>query len=278
MKKWIYNALIILFVLVLLVSGGMLGAYYLDAYNQQNRYSDLAELRGDVETIARPMPQIEETQPDATAPEPTEPELVTVTDPKTGQSIQVLPEFAQLYEMNSDIVGWLTVPGTVIDYPVMQTPDRQDYYLYRNFDTEDNKRGCLYVREVCDVFAPSDNLTIYGHHMRDDSMFGQLDKYRSNAFRLENPCFYFDTLTERHTYQVIAVFLTTATVGEGFYYHAFVDAETPEEFDEFVKTCHDLQLYDTGVTARYGDKLVCLSTCEYSQVNGRLVVVAKRIG
>lgn len=278
MKKWIYNALIIFFVLMLLVSGIMLGAYYLDAYNQQNRYEDLAQLRGDVQTIVRPVPQPEETQPDATVPAETEPELVTVTDPKTGQPVQVLPEFAGLYELNSDIVGWLTVPGTVIDYPVMQTPDSPDYYLYRNFDKQDNKRGCLYVREVCDVFAPSDNLTVYGHHMRDGSMFGQLEKYRSNDFRLENPCFYFDTLTERHTYQVIAVFLTTATVGKGFYYHAFVDAGSPEEFEEFIDTCHDLQLYDTGISAEYGDKLICLSTCEYSQVNGRLVVVAKRIG
>lgn len=278
MKKWIYNALIIFFVLVLLVSGGMLAAYYLDAYNQQNRYSDLADLRGDVETIARPVPQIEGTLPDTADPEPTEPELVTVTDPETGEPVQVLPEFAELYAMNNDIVGWLTVPNTVIDYPVMQTPDSPDYYLYRNFDKEDNKRGCLYVREVCDVFAPSDNLTVYGHHMRDGSMFGQLEKYRDPDFRQENPCFYFDTLTERHTYQVIAVFLTTASVGEGFYYHAFVDAQSPEEFDEFVQTCHDLQLYDTGISAQYGDKLMCLSTCEYSQVNGRMVVVAKRIG
>lgn len=274
MKKWIYNVLIIFFALVLLVSGGMLAAYYLDAYTQQNRYDDLASLRGNTATISRPDPLAEET-----LPEPTEPELVTVTDPETGESVQVLSEFAQLYVMNNDIVGWLTVPGTVIDYPVMQTPDSPDYYLYRNFDKEDNKRGCLYVREVCDVFAPSDNLTVYGHHMRDGSMFGQLEKYRDPAFREENPCFWFDTLTERHTYQVIAVFLTTATVDEGFYYHAFVEAQSPEEFDEFVQTCHDLQLYDTGLSAQYGDKLICLSTCEYTHPlqNGRLVVAAVRI-
>lgn len=269
--------MIIFFVLVLLVSGGMLVSYYLDAYTQQNRYEDLAALRGDAAAISRPVPnaqadpQAEETQP------PTEPPMVTVTDPETGEPVELLREFAQLYTMNNDIVGWITIPGTVIDYPVMQTPDSQDYYLYRNFDKEDNKRGCLYVREVCDVFAPSDNLTIYGHHMRDGSMFGQLEKFQRSTFRDAHPYIYFDTLTEHHTYEIISVFLTTATVGEGFYYHAFVDAKTPEEFEKFVKTCRRLQLYDTGVTAEYGDKLICLSTCEYSQVNGRLVVVAKRI-
>ena len=89
--------------------------------------------------------------------------------------------------------------------------------------------------------------------------------------------FTFDTLMEHHTYEVIAVFTTTASKGQGFNYHHFIDADSPEEFDEYIADCKIRALYDTGVTATYGDKLITLSTCEYSQKNGRFAVVAKRI-
>ncbi len=272
MKKWMYNACIVFFVLVLLISAGFLASYFIDSYAQSNRYDELSSLRETVQP--RPLPT-ESGQEDA--PAPTEPETVEITDPKTGQKRTILKEFASLYAMNSDLVGWLTIPGTPIDYPVMQTPDSIDYYLYRNFDKEDSKRGCLYAREVCDVFAPSDNITIYGHRMRDGSMFARLDKYMEQAYFAENPYLFFDTIEQKHTYKILSVFLTTATVGQGFSYHTFVDADDKEEFDQFVNRCKDLALYDTGVEAEYGDKLITLSTCEYSQTNGRLVVVAKRM-
>lgn len=278
MKKWMYNIFVFIFAAVFIVSGVMVGLYYWDAYQQQNRYKDLSQMRP--VTNLRPAPT-QAIPPDETAvdtePTVTEPKTVEVTDPKTGEKRRILTEFAELYQMNSDIVGWLSIPGIGVDYPVMHTPEDPEYYLRRNFDKEKNNRGCLFVEAACDVFAPSDNITIYGHHMRDGSMFGQLDKYRKSKFRQENPYIYFDTLTELHTYEVMAVFLTTASVGEGFSYHAFVDAETEEEFDKFVDRCQKLALYDTGIDAEYGDKLICLSTCEYSQTNGRLVVVAKRV-
>ena len=108
-------------------------------------------------------------------------------------------------------------------------------------------------------------------------MFAQLDRYMDSAFCQANPYIYFDTLTQQRTYQIMAVFTTSATLGEGFRYHTFVDAGSEEEFTQFVSTCRELSLYDTGVEAEIGDSLITLSTCEYSQYNGRLVVVAKRI-
>lgn len=258
MKKWLYNTLLILFIAIFVISGGVLVHHYIDSSIQKDRYAELSAIRTQQETTPRP-------EPVGTLPE--------IEQEHTA----ALPEFTELYELNSDIVGWLKIPGTVIDYPVMQTPDKPDYYLKRNFDKEPNSHGCIYAREVCDVLAPSDNVTLYGHHMRDGSMFAQLDKYRDPGFRDENPYIYFDTLTRLQTFEVMAVFVTTASMDEGFPYHIFVDAQSPEEFSEFVSQCKALALYDTGITAQYGDKLLCLSTCEYSQTNGRLVVVAKRI-
>lgn len=275
MKKWIYNSLIIFFASTLLISIGALGYYYISGYLQQSRYRELSQLMGE-ETTPRP------TLPDPTdgsAPSPTVPayDYVTVTDPETGEDVQLLPEFKELYLLNNDIVGWIFIPDTQIDYPVMQTPDSPDYYLKRNFDKASSARGCIYVREQCDVFAPSDNVTIYGHRMKSGAMFGQLDKYFQYDFYDSHRYIYFDTLKELHTYEILAVFLTTASQGEGFAYHMFVDAQSEEEFTDYVNTCKRLSFYDTGVEAAYGDSLITLSTCEYSQPNGRLVVVAKRI-
>lgn len=276
MKKWMFNALVIFFAAVLVISAGFLAHYYISAYVQQSRYQDLSALKGDNPT---PRPTInEELDPtDPTAPEPTQPELVRITDPDTGETISVLPEFAELYQMNTDLVGWIAIPGTDIDYPVMQTPDSPNYYLTRNFDKENNAHGCIYAQESCNLIAPSDNITLYGHRMRDRSMFAQLDEYMDKSFFEQNPYIYFDTLTELHTYKIVSVFLTSATVGEGFAYNSFVTASDASDFDDYVSTCKKLALYETGVDATYGDKLITLSTCEYSQTNGRLVVVAKRI-
>lgn len=276
MRKGLYNTFIFIFAVVFLASAVYIGYYYWQTYTQQSRYNELSQMRP--AQIQRPQPTQSKPEEDA-LPEQTEPqsELVEVTDPKTGQTRQVLPEFAQLYEMNSDIVGWMSIPCIDVDYPVMHTPDNPEYYLRRNFDKEKQTHGCLFVEAECDVFEPSDNITIYGHRMRDGTMFGKLNKFRKQSYRDENPYIYFDTLTQRHTYEIMAVFLTTASVGEGFRYHAFTDAATEAEFDAFVKQCKKLALYDSGVEAQYGDKLICLSTCEYSQTNGRLVVVAKQV-
>ena len=278
MKKWLYNICMILFAAVFLLSAVILGDYYWNARVQQERYQDLSLLRP--ETNARPQPNQSETVPGAEdAPQDTEsqPKTVEVTDPKTGEKREILVEFAQLYEMNSDIVGWMSIPAIGVDYPVMQTPEDPEFYLRRNFDKEDCKEGCLFVDAKCDVFTPSDNMTIYGHRMKNDTMFGQLDKFRKASFREENPYIYFDSLTELRTYEIMAVFRTTASVGQGFSYHSFVNAEDQEDFDHFVARCKKLSMYDTGVDAQYGDQLICLSTCEYTLTNGRLVVVAKRV-
>lgn len=271
MKKWMHNALIIIFATVFLVSAGYIALYYIDAGRQAALHDQLDQVHTQQTT---PRPVVDEQTGEVEIPAP--PKYVDVTNP-AGETISVLSDLAQLYTMNPDLVGWMRIPGTQINYPVMQTPDKVDYYLKRNFEKEYSQRGSLYVRGTCDVFTPSDNQTVYGHHMRDGSMFAALDNYLDKAFFEANPYIYYDTLFEMHTYKIIAVFKTTATEGEGFAYHRFENAANEKEFDEFVATCKKLAFYDTGEDAVYGDKLICLSTCEYTQTNGRLVVVAKRI-
>lgn len=248
---------------VLILSAAKVVSYAGNALQQKNAYDDLAALveQARLETEAA-------TDNACTKPEP-ESSPTEVTEPS------ILPEYTQLYEKNADTVGWLKIEGTSVNYPVLQSPGRKNYYLNRDFSGEDSTHGCLYAREGCDVFAPSDNVTIYGHHMRDGSMFASLKNFRSQSFWEKYHTIDFDTLYERNHYTVFAVFTTTVLDG-GFAYYRFDDAEDAAEFDEFVATCKSMSLYDTGITPVYGDKLLCLSTCEYTNSEGRLVVVAVR--
>ena len=279
MKRWLSNLLILVFVVVFLVSGFFLGRYWLRSRQSQQQFDELTQLMEQARPTMPPIPQ-QEDLPEQTAAseEGTEPasELVSVIDPKTGETVQILPEYVPLYERNSDLVGWIAIPDTNINYPVVQSPDRPDHYLYRDFYGEDSTHGCIYAREACNVQMPSDNVVIYGHRMKDGSMFNNLLHYEKQSYYEAHKYIQFDNLQEHHVYEIMAVFKTVATAS-GFDYHLFVDAFDEADFDDFVAQCKAMSLYETGVSAEYGDKLITLSTCEYSQDNGRMVIVAKRI-
>ena len=266
----LYILILVLLVAVFCFSAWQVADYFLESREQKEQFDNLAGL---VESIRNST-----TEPSGgSTGEAGDATEATARETVPGFSGTLLPEYAVLYAMNQDIVGWISIEDTKINYPVMQTPESPDYYLHRNFSRESSSQGCIYVRETCDVNTPSDNVTIYGHHMKDGSMFAGLMKYEDKSYWETHDTITFDTLTEHHTYKIFAVFKTTASVGEGFAYHEFENAESVGTFDAFVSKCRKLSLYDTGITPVYGDKLICLSTCEYTQTNGRLVVAAVRI-
>lgn len=190
----------------------------------------------------------------------------------------MLSQYTALYEENNDLAGWLSIEGTVIDYPVMQGVGKEeDYYLRRDFYGNADMHGCLYVRERGNI-ENGTNFIIYGHYMGDKTMFGTLDSYLKESFFLEHPTISFDTLYEERTYEIMAVFRSKVYYSEEdvFKYYQFYEAETEEEFDYFYENVKELSLYDTGVTAVFGDTFLTLSTCSYHVEDGRFVVVAKR--
>ena len=181
----------------------------------------------------------------------------------------------ELYELNNDFIGWLKINDTNISYPVMQTDNnRKDYYLRKNFYKEYSQLGTPYMAEYCNV-QTSDNVIIYGHHITNYQMFGELEKYKNKEFYDNHKMINFNTIYGNADYEIIAVFKTVAYTG--FKYYEFINSNSQNEFDTFIKKCKELSFYETGKTAKYGDKLLTLSTCEYSAKNGRLVVVAKKI-
>ena len=180
-------------------------------------------------------------------------------------------------KINSDVVGWIKIENTNIDYPVMQNGD---YYLHRNIYKNYSSHGTPYLAEYCNI-QYSDNLIIYGHHMNDNSMFAQLDNYKKHSF-YENHKYikfysYYNGKTIEKTYEVAIAFKTVVYSDKGFKYYNYTNFSDVQELNDFIENVIKLEFYNTGIDINYGDKLITLSTCEYSQKNGRIVVVAKQI-
>ena len=191
---------------------------------------------------------------------------------------KILPEYRNLYKTNSDLVGWLVVNGTQINYPVVQSTVYQEFYLDHNFDGEDDESGAVFADARNDVFKPDDNVILYGHNMKNGSIFGTLQYYLDKSYYEKHKTMSFDTLYKRYDYQIVAVGLSKITdeSADTFKYYDFLNADSEKEFDNFKEKIKSLEVYDTGVKMKYGDKLITLSTCNSVEKNGRLFVIAKR--
>lgn len=198
---------------------------------------------------------------------------------KTNSELpDILPEYQALYQKNKKLIGWLKIDDTIIDYPVMQTSNNE-YYLEHNFNQEYDSNGSIFLDCDCSVYPRSTNLIIYGHHMKSGKMFGQLQMYAKESYYEEHKIIQFDTIFEKGTYEVMYVFRSQVFNENDlvFKYYQFINANSGTEFDSYMAEMEKLSLYDTGVTASYGDCLLTLSTCDSSQADGRFVVVAKKI-
>lgn len=200
------------------------------------------------------------------------------TSDEPAEKKEVLEEYKNLLNKNKKLIGWVKIADTNIDYPVMQTTDNE-YYLDHNLNQEYDKNGSIFMDKDCDVLKPSTNLILYGHHMKSGKMFGDLDEYSKQKYCEEHPYIQFDTIYEKGIYQVMYVFRSRVYSEEevNFKYYQFIDALSEQEFDSYMQEMAAMSLYDTGVTASYGDHLLTLSTCDYQEKDGRFVVVAKKV-
>lgn len=295
MSKVSYYALIIIFAAVFVLSGIYLAGYFLETGSAEKEYDALASLYQ--QGVADNQNTVSTGNSSTTG-------STGASGSAETQPPAILPELKPIYEKNNDLVGWLNFPydDLKISHPVMQSPYDEDFYLDHKFDREPNGEvaiGCPYIPLSCDVFKPSDNVVIYGHYLKGGGMFAPLKKYQEKSYWQVHQTFSFDTLYERHTYQIFAVFKTAAKQytadGEpwGYPYHRTNNFASKTEFDKFIADIKGAafesgkyqgeSFYDTGITPQYGDKLLCLSTCEYTMrdpngtTNGRLVIMAVRI-
>lgn len=255
MKKWTANLIVFVCILVFLASGLYLLRYYLNARQTEGELSELLSLKTEGE-------QEEDGE-----------EL------KTPEGKRILKKYKKLYKRNGDLAGWITVEGTPIDYPVMQTKKDPELYLHCNYKKEYDVNGLPFLDAKCDVEDREGNLMVYGHHMKSGLMFAHLVDYESVDFYKKHPVMEFDTLYEERQYEVVAAFYSQVYKDnqDVFKYYNWPGHLTEKQYKNYVKNVKKLSQYDTGVTPKYGDQLITLVTCAYQTEDGRFVVVARRM-
>lgn len=187
--------------------------------------------------------------------------------------------YAESFLANEDMAAWLVVPGTNIDYPVMWTPFDENYYLYKDFNEKENANGCLILDTDSSLNPLTTNLIIHGHNMKSGAMFGNLTDYEDEDYYNNHKQIILYTRDCQKNYEIIAVFRSQVykKTDDVFKFYKFFQADTEEEFNDFYDNIKALSIYDTGVTAEFGDHFITLSTCVYHVTNGRFVVVAKEV-
>lgn len=272
-KRRIYDILLLICVLVFLGSGSVLIYKVIAQKKNDGRLEALSDLVSD---------GVEESGQTAANGPADGGASGDTADAETAQDkAQAMREarvnaYQKIREQNSDLVGWVKIEGTKIDYPVLQTPDDPNFYLKHDFDKKTSVYGAPYVAEECDLSQDCKNIVIYGHHMKNGSMFASLDEYLDPAYREAHPIVQFDTLEEYGDYEVMAVFAINAADPDNPLYR-YISGANEEVFGEYVSYVQQHSVYDMGVTAEWGDHLLSLVTCEYTHKDGRLIVVAKKI-
>ncbi len=264
-NKNFFSKFLLVIAILCFVAAGAMAVLYVRDYLVTNQLIDSLKPSSDENGFVEVVP---ETMPPAT-PEPTpEPTPEAIEHP-----------YREAFLQNADTKAWIQVPGTVIDYPVMWTPADEEYYLYRGFDKKKNQNGCLILDTDSSTDPLSTNLIIHGHNMKSGAMFGTLLKYEDVNYYNEHKNVILYTEQVQRNYEIVAVFRSQIyrTTDQVFKFYKFFNATTQEEFDDFYNNIKAMSLYDTGVTAEFGDNFITLTTCTYHVTNGRFVVVAKEV-
>ncbi|MCR5641159.1 MAG: class B sortase [Lachnospiraceae bacterium] len=200
-------------------------------------------------------------------------------NPVDPSTLTVLPEYEEFLAQNPDLVGWLTIQGTNVDYPVVQKADDNEYYLNHSFDYSENSAGSIYVDYRSDIVNPNTNTMVYGHNMKNGTMFGSLKNYLEEDFFKEYRYIQFNTIYEHRLYQVVCVGLSDVAYQDedSYRYYDFIQANNMEEWEAFVSNVESLAIYKSDITLAPEDEILTLSTCNSYTEDGRLFIVAKRI-
>lgn len=224
------------------------------------------------EAVRTPEPTGAANPPDSDEPQP----LVT-EEPLPTEVPPMLAAYESLYQRNHDLFGWLMIEGTDVNFPVMHTPWNSEYYLHLTFERTYSFSGVPFMEGNC--FPGCGNYIIYGHHMKNGTVFAPIVNYASEEFWRAHPLICFDTLYETGDYEVVAAFYSQVYTKDDpeFPYYRYTDLRNPAVFEEYMAQVRAAAIYDTGIETRYGDQLITLSTCEYSVENGRFIVVARKV-
>lgn len=261
-QQMIWLILITSCLAVFLLSSGLFLHAYLSGKDEARSFDRLAELAGRSEGER---PAAEQQSPAPASPD------AELEDSRSAR-------LNALHDQNADLCGWLSIADTNINYPVMLTPDDPEYYLRRDFEKNDSISGVPFLGAGCDL--NSNNMIVYGHNMKNGTMFADLLNFQDEEYLDTHPVISFDTLAGPGEYEIIGAFRDKVHYQNEqnvFRYYEYGGELTEERFGEYIAKIKELSLFDTGITAEYGDQLLTLSTCSYHTKNGRFVVVAKKV-
>jgi sortase B len=179
--------------------------------------------------------------------------------------------YSALLQVNSDLVGWITIPGTKLDYPVVRV-ENNDFYLDHNFEKQPSDHGAVFMDFRNKGDLQTKNNIIYGHNMKDGSMFQELMNYKDEKYFKENPIIQFDTLKEPVKWQIFSVYVTNTKFN-----YIRTDFKDDADYENFLSQIKSHSMYNTGVNVSKDDSILTLSTCSYEIADGRLAIEAKRI-
>ena len=280
-KKPLLITAMVLLIAVFITSGTIVIFQTVRNAKEDQAFDDLKKRIGASEPSRKPSDSAteiyigggEEDSGEAESPEG----AVTEAEEEAPEDEDITGRYDELYAENPDLFGWITIEGTKIDYPVMHTPDNPEYYLHRSFQKKYSSSGVPFLDAKC--YIGCGNYLLFGHHMKNGTMFAGLMDYRKEDFWKEHKTVIFDTLEERGVYEIMAAFyskiyLTTDT--DVFRWYNYTDLTDEAVFNEYIAGVEAAKLYDTGITAEFGDELLTLSTCGKDSTQ-RFVVVAKRV-
>ena len=229
------------------------------------------------EEVAQNILEDEEEKAGAETKEKGETITTENTDEQNEETERIL-QVKQLQEQNPDIVGWLEIANTNINYPVLQGTDNT-YYMTHNYKKQNSKNGSIFLDANYNWNIPSNNLLIYGHNLGNGMMFQELLKYEQESFYQEHPVIRFTTAKEDAEYEIISAFKSRVyyqSEKNVFRYYYFINSKSKEEYNQFIKNAKNASLYPIEETASYGDQLITLSTCSYYVEDGRFAVVGRK--
>jgi SrtB family sortase len=257
---WFWRVGFYLSVAMVVVSTGLL---VLDAYRShrdQKIYEELLKLQASFEAPS--------SEPGSTPNEPGQP--------------TILPGLAAAYDENNDLVGWIKVPDTVVDFPVVQGVDN-DEYLRANFRRQYSLHGIPFVDYRIDLSGQPehqpDNIIVYGHNIGDGLMFNMFVNYSDPAYYEKHPIIELSSLYDTRSYKIFAAFITNGDTKNGylFPYHMYLSFAAADQFDGFIAAIRDRSYLNVDMDVRYGDRLLCISTCTYEFDGARFVVFAREL-
>lgn len=261
MPPMIRKVLIGVLAVLIAVTGGIIISDQVERYRNRKLWQDMREIYSSTEAEPSPLP--------SPTPQPAASTTTTTIEQTTEPTINI--NFEPLLEINPDIVGWISIEDTPIDYPVVQTDDNS-FYLSHDFNKDSSKAGTIFLDYRIEDMLSDPHLILYGHNMRDGSMFHALMQYKEEDFFQEHRTFTFDQLYRQDTWEIFAVYVTTID-----FYYIRTSFRSDEDFLDFIAQFQARSMYDTGIEITADDQILTLSTCTYEYDDARFVIHARRV-